>query len=292
MPRILVMTDSTCDLPSEWVRRFDVRVVPTYVHFGSESLADDGVQLTRSGFYRRLPLSAVTLPPPPHPPGQVIDVMQQALADADHVVALTAPARLSGIYNTFRLAAEQTDPNRVTLIDSGMLSMGMGWQIVIAAEMAEAGAAPAEIKRTNRAIQPGTDVWAALDTAEYLRRSGRVSWAAAMVGDLFQIKPIIRLHDSVVSSVTRVRTAHRAFDALVALAHEAAPLDRLAVMHTSISGRGASAARAPWPIFIPTTSPSSWRRRRCSACTSDRTDLGLGVVRQNYHQDKTLCLRH
>lgn len=233
MPRILVMTDSTCDLPSEWVRRFDVRVVPTYVHFGLESLADDGVQLTRSGFYRRLPLSAVTPTTAAPPPGQVIDVMQQALADADHVVALTAPARLSGIYNTFRLAAEQTDPNRVTLIDSGMLSMGMGWQIVIAAEMAEAGASPAEIKRTNRAIQPGTDVWAALDTAEYLRRSGRVSWAAAMVGDLFQIKPIIRLHDSVVSSVTRVRTAHRAFDALVALAHEAAPLDRLAVMHTS-----------------------------------------------------------
>ncbi len=48
MPRILVMTDSTCDLPPEWVRRFDMRVVPTYVHFGQESLADDGVQLTRT----------------------------------------------------------------------------------------------------------------------------------------------------------------------------------------------------------------------------------------------------
>jgi DegV family protein with EDD domain len=233
MPRILVMTDSTCDLPLEWVQRFDVRVVPTYVQFGTESLADDGVQLTRSEFYRRLPLSPVTPTTAAPPPGQVLEVMQQALRDADHVVALTAPAKLSGIYNTFRLAVEQTDPARITLIDSSMVSMGMGWQVVIAAEMAQAGASPADIERTNRTIQPCTDVWAGLDTVEYLRRSGRVSWAAAMMGNLFQIKPIIRLHDSVVSSVTRVRTSQRAFDALVALAHEAAPLDRLAVMHTS-----------------------------------------------------------
>jgi DegV family protein with EDD domain len=230
--RILVMTDSTCDLPVEWTQRFDIRVVPTYVHFGRESLADDGVELTRSDFYRRLPTSTI-LPTSSAPPlGQTIEIMAKALADADHVIAFTAPAALSGVYNIFRLAAEQTDPERVTLIDSGMVSMGMGWQVVIAAEMAQAGASPAEINIVNRAIQPRTDVWAALDTMEYLRRSGRINWAAAAVGSLFQIKPLIRLHNSVVSSVTRVRTTHRAFQALVDLAHKAAPLDRLAVMHT------------------------------------------------------------
>jgi DegV family protein with EDD domain len=230
--RILFMTDSTCDLPREWTQRFDIRVVPTYVHFGQESLADDGVELIRSDFYRRLPRSPI-MPTTSAPPlGQTIEIMTKALADADHVIAFTAPAALSGVYNIFRLAAEQTDPKRVTLIDSRMVSMGMGWQVVIAAEMAQAGASPAEIAAANRAIQPRTDVWAALDTMEYLRRSGRINWAAATVGNLFQIKPLIRLHDSVVSSVTRVRTTHRAFQALVDLAHEAAPLDRLAVMHT------------------------------------------------------------
>jgi DegV family protein with EDD domain len=233
MPRILIMTDSTCDLPPEWVRRFDVRVVPTYVHFGLESLADDGVQLPRSEFYRRLPLSAITPTTSGPPVGETLEIMKQALADADHVIGITAPAILSGIFNTFHLAAEQTDPARVTLIDSGMVSMGLGWQVVIAAEMAEAGVSPAEIERVNRTIQPRTDVWAALDTMEYLRRSGRISWATAAVGNLFQIRPLIRLHAGVVSSVTRVRTTQRAFEALVKLAHEAAPLDRLAVMHTS-----------------------------------------------------------
>jgi DegV family protein with EDD domain len=279
MPRILVMTDSTCDLPSEWVRRFDVRVVPTYVHFGTESLADDGVQLTRSEFYRRLPLSPITPTTAAPPPGQTREVMQQALVDADHVVALTAPAKLSGIYNTFRLAAEQTDPARVTLIDSGMVSMGMGWQVVIAAEMAQAGASPAEIERENRTIQPCTDVWAALDTAEYLRRSGRVSWAAALVGNLFQIKPIIRLHDSVVSSVTRVRTAHRAFETMVNLARDAAPLDRLAVMHTS-NLEGAHRLLDALSDIHPPTETVIVEATPVLGVHVGPNGLGLGVVRK------------
>jgi DegV family protein with EDD domain len=233
MVRILLMTDSTCDLPQEWVARFDIRIVPTYVQFGQESLADDGVQLTREDFYKRMvtaPIHPTTSAPPP---GQVLSVMQQALNDADHVIGVTAPAKLSGIYNTFRLAAEQTDPKRVTLLDSGMVSMGMGWQVVIAAEMAEAGAAPSEIATTITALQPRTDVWAALDTMLYLRRSGRVGWAASIVGNLLNIKPVIRLYDSEVRSISRVRTRQRMFDTLVELAHQNAPLDRLAVMHTA-----------------------------------------------------------
>jgi DegV family protein with EDD domain len=233
MSRILIMTDSTCDLPADWIRRHDIRIVPTYVHFGQESLADDGVQLRRTEFYERLATSS-TQPTTAAPPvGQTIEVMSQALADADHVVGITAPADLSAIFNIFRLAAEELDPARVTLIDSRMVSMGLGWQVVQAAEMAAAGHTPAEIEGAVRAMQPRTDVWAALDTLEYLRRSGRVGWATAFVGDLFRIKPIIRLHDAVVSSVARVRTSHSAFRALVDLAHKAAPLERLAVLHTN-----------------------------------------------------------
>lgn len=232
MPRIRIMTDSTCDLPSHWVEQHDIHIVPTYVQFGKESLADDGVQLTREDFYQRLVSSPVHPTTAAPPAGQSLEVMRQALQGADHVIGITAPAALSGIYNTFRLAAEQLGPERVTLMDSGQLSMGMGWQVLTAAEMVDSGASPAEIEHTLLGMQPRIDVWAALDTMQYLRRSGRVSWAAAAVGELFQIKPIINLHGSIVGSVTRARTSRRAFSTLVELAQEAAPLERLAVMHT------------------------------------------------------------
>ncbi len=244
MTRILVMTDSTCDLPRPWLERYDIRVVPTYVHFGLESLADDGVQLTRTTFYERLTAhkEAVTTSAPPV--GQVLDVMSKALAEADHVIALTAPAKLSGIFNTFRLAAEQTAPDRVTLIDSGTISMGLGWLVLMAAEGAAAGLSPAAIADDIRQALPRVEVWAALDTFEYLKRSGRVGWAKAAVGELFQIKPIIRLYDGVVSSVTRARTSQRAFTTLVDLVRAATPLDRLAVMHSNFPKGGERLAQA------------------------------------------------
>jgi DegV family protein with EDD domain len=232
MPRILIMTDSTCDLPAARVQQYDIRIVPTYVQFGTESLADDGVQLTRAGFYQRMvdaPIHPTTSAPPL---GETHAIMAQALEDADHVIALTAPAALSGIYNTFRLSANNLGVERVTLIDSAQLSMGLGWQVLAAAEMAEAGATPVEIQQAIHDLQPHIDVWAALDTMQYLRRSGRVGWATAMVGELFQIKPIVHLRDSAVRSASRARTSRRAFDALVGFAQQAAPLARLAVMHT------------------------------------------------------------
>lgn len=232
MSRILVMTDSTCDLPADLVRKHDIRIVPTYVQFDQESLADDGVQLTREGFYRRL-ATEPTLPTTAAPPlGQTLEVLSGALDDADHVIAICAPARLSGIFNTFHLAAEQLAPDRVTLIDGNMVTIGLGWQAVEAATMAENGASPAEIEQRVVEMQPRTDVYAALDTFEYLRRSGRVGWAAAAIGSFLQVKPLIRLHMSVVTSEARVRTTQRAFDKLLELARQAAPLARLAILHT------------------------------------------------------------
>lgn len=233
MARILIMADSTCDLPPDLVRRFTIRIVPTYVQFGLESLADDGIQLTRTNFYKRL-VTASPLPTTSAPSlGETIEIMNRALQDADFVIGLTAPSNLSAIYNVFRLAASQTAPKRVTVIDSRTLSMGFGWQVIMAAEMAEAGHSAQAIQQMLLSTQPRIHVWAALDTLEYVRRSGRVGWAAATMGELLQIKPIIHLYDGEVGYAMRVRTSHRAFQALVDLAHQAAPLDRLAIMHTA-----------------------------------------------------------
>ncbi len=233
MLRVRVITDSTSDIPAGWLRRYDIRVVPTYVQFDQESFADDGVQLPRSTFYQRLVRSRVTPTTSSGPAGEAMEAMRRALAEVDHVIGVTAASALSAIYNTFRIAADQTDPTRVTLIDSQSTSMGLGWQAITAAELAQQGIAPDEIKRRIVGLQPGTFVWAALDTLEYVRRSGRVGWAAALAGDFFRIKQIISLHEGVVAAAARVRTSQRALEALAHLARDAAPLLRLAVMHTA-----------------------------------------------------------
>lgn len=285
MPRILVMTDSTCDLPAEWVQQHDIRIVPSYVQFDQESLADDGVQLTREAFYRRLATASKLPTTAAPPPGQTLEVLTQALADAEHVIGVCAPAALSGIFNTFRLAAEQTDPQRVTLIDSQMLSMGLGWQVIEAAEMAQRGASPADICQRLIEIQPRTDVYAALDTFEYLRRSGRVSWAKAALGSFLQVKPLIRLHLSVVSSLARVRTAQRAFEKLVELARAAAPLSRLAILHTAYRDGAEELRDAVLDVCPPETPCPVVEVTPVIGVHVGPRGLGLGLVRETGSSD-------
>ncbi|HML22195.1 MAG TPA: DegV family protein [Aggregatilinea sp.] len=279
MARILVVTDSTCDLPAEWIRQYDIRIVPTYVQFGQESFADDGVQITRTEFYHRMVSS------PFHPTtaagsvGETSEAMARALNDADHVIGITAAAQLSGLFNTFRLAAEDTDPARVTLIDSRQTSMGLGWQVYVAASMAQAGASVETITLRIQRMQPFIEVYAALDTMEHLRRSGRVGWATAVMGNLFQIKPIVSLHEGVVSSVARVRTSHRLFEALVELAHHLAPFDYLAIMHT-VNPNGAQRLRDALADIRPETPVPIVDATPVLGVHVGPNGIGLGIVRK------------
>jgi DegV family protein with EDD domain len=109
--------------------------------------------------------------------------------------------------------------------------MGLGWQVIIAAETAEATGDVEAVKDAVQRVRNNQRVYAALDTLEYLRHSGRVSWASAGIGALLQIKPILDVREGEVKSHSRVRTFKRAFEELVTLAREQAPLDRLAIMH-------------------------------------------------------------
>jgi DegV family protein with EDD domain len=111
--------------------------------------------------------------------------------------------------------------------------MGMGWQAIAAAEAARADASVQSVVDLVTTMQPRVRVFAALDTFEYLRRSGRVSWAEAIFGTLLRIKPMIELKEGRIIPLDRVRTSRRAMDRLVALTKTMGPLEFLAVMHSN-----------------------------------------------------------
>jgi DegV family protein with EDD domain len=157
-------------------------------------------------------------------------VVKETFEDADHLFIVTASAKLSGIHNTMRLASNNLPPDRVTLIDSHTTTMGLGWQVVIGAETAERTGDVQQTEATIIGVREAQRVYAALGTLEFLHRSGRVGWAAAGIGTLLQIKPVIEVKDGEVHSIARVRTFGRALDELVRLTRECAPLDRLAVL--------------------------------------------------------------
>jgi DegV family protein with EDD domain len=231
--KIKFVTDSVCDIPTDLVAKWGIGVVPCFVNYGGNSYADDGKQLDRIEYYNQLldiPDTPTTAAPPPALAQETID---QVFEDADHLFIITTPTKLSAIHNSMRLASQHLPQDRVTLIDSGQVSMALGWQVLLAAEVAqETGSVEATLDALRR-VRENQYLYAGLSTMELLRRSGRVSWAQAGVGALLQIKPVLHVEDGEVTATARVRTFRKVIDKLVELARQHAPYDRFAFIHTN-----------------------------------------------------------
>ncbi|MCY4073310.1 MAG: DegV family protein [Chloroflexi bacterium] len=229
---IQVAADSVCDLPVEIVRDLDIRIIPTYVNIGDQSIADDGRGLDRQAFYRQLPSMRVQPTTSAPSPGEAEAFYQKMLNDgAEKIVSIHVPDRLSGVLNTMRLGARAVDAERITLVDSLQLTFGIGLQVWAAAELAVAGASLDDILEAIERVRQHTEVYAIIDTMQYLQRSGRVNSLVAGIGTLLKIKPIVRVADGDINSLARSRTWSGAEAKLKALTLDQAPLDRLAILH-------------------------------------------------------------
>lgn len=238
MSKIKFVVDSAADLTPDLIQKHDIRVVPDFVNFGDQSFADDGVSLSRSQFYERLANASELPTTAAPPPGLGAKIFQEALAEADHVIAFSVSSKLSSIYSGMVLAANEVSAEKITVIDSGTLTMGQGWLAVAAAEAGEKGASVEDIKALIAEMRTRIRLYAVLDTLEYLRRSGRVGWAQANVGALLQIKPIINVHEGDVTTAGRVRTFEKAIKEVADIAHREAPIERLSVLHSFNPERG------------------------------------------------------
>jgi len=236
--KIKFVVDSAADLTPDLIQKHDIRIVPDFVNFGDQSFADDGVSLSRAQFYERLANASELPTTAAPPPGLGAKIFQEALAEADHVIAFSVSSKLSGIYNGMVLAANEVSAEKITVIDSGTLTMGQGWLAVASAEAAEKGASVEDIKALIAEMRTRIRLYAVLDTLEYLRRSGRVGWAQANMGALLQIKPIINVHEGEVTTAGRVRTFEKAIKEVGEIAHREAPIERLSVLHSFNPERG------------------------------------------------------
>src|SRR5919199_2340689 len=148
-----IVTDSSSDLPLESVRRLDITVVPLSVHFGDRTYID-GEDIDASTFYRMLQMERVH----PHTAQPSVGRFEEAfrcLAAAGHeIVAITLAASLSGTFNSVMLAARNVPGARVTVVNSGTVSMALGILVIRAARLAQEGRAATEVVDAVRAMMP------------------------------------------------------------------------------------------------------------------------------------------
>ena len=232
--RIGIVTDSTADIPSYLVEEHEIRVVPTILVLEGKEYAD-GTGISREEFYNRLP-ALQTQPTTAAPSIGDFATPYEALLSqgCDHVISIHAASQLTTIVNVARQAAKEFS-DKVTCIDSGSLSLGLGFQALAAAEESESGLRSAleAIESTKKRLQ----VSAALDTMEYLRRSGRVPGTVATLGGLLSIKPMIELKDGEVKAIGAVRTTKQADERILNFLLGMGDLERLAILHTNAEPR-------------------------------------------------------
>ncbi len=188
---IRIVTDSTCDLPEEIAAQHGITIVPLYINFGGESYLDR-IDLSREVFYARLP----DCDPPPTtamPGPQMFLEAYERLADegATEILSVHISRSLSAVVDTAHLAAREAS-TPVTVFDSGTLSLGTGFLVWAAAEAAAQGYSMDEIVALMKEQSQRTHVFAALDTLEFLRRSGRMNRVMAALGGVKKQLPFLR----------------------------------------------------------------------------------------------------
>jgi DegV family protein with EDD domain len=227
-----IVLDSTADLPHPEERHANWRLVPLYVRFGDETFRDH-VELSAEEFYRRL-RAARTQPRSSQPTPADFEAAFATLDGYERILCAMLSSRLSGTYESARLAASHEAGGRVTVVDSRSASGG----IVILADAIqrrlERGTTDEEVEALVERFRRESGLLFTVDTLDYLVRGGRVGKAAGFAGELLSVKPILSIRDGEVVPVKRVRGRTKAlaeFERMLVEGTEDDPSFRLGVAH-------------------------------------------------------------
>jgi DegV family protein with EDD domain len=228
---VRVVTDSACDLPDDLIERNGIGVVPLTIRFGTEELIDRK-ELSTDEFWRRLADSDV-LPETSAPSAGAFEGAFRRLVEdgATGIICINLSSKLSATMQSAQVAAQAVQADcPVVVIDSLMVSMGLGSLCLTAAQRAADGDSLESIVANVTDRRNRSKLYGALDTLEFLKKGGRVGNARALLGTMLAIKPVLEVRDGVVEEAGKVRTRSKALRLLVDRVKEG-PFENLSVLH-------------------------------------------------------------
>lgn len=228
---VAVVVDSTCDIPRELREQLGITVVPQLILFGSEQFRD-GIDLSNDEFYARLEEGKVHPTSSQPSPGDFADAYERLAGDHEGIISIHLSGKLSGTVRSAQQAAEMVQGVPIRVVDTGSVSLGLGFLGIEAARMAQEGKSLDEIAAAVEAMVPRVVLWAVLDTLKYLERGGRIGKGRALLGTLLNVKPMIYIRGEVLPG-ERVRSHKKAITRMVELATEEGPYRHLAVLYST-----------------------------------------------------------
>ncbi|WP_295740882.1 DegV family protein [uncultured Oscillibacter sp.] len=209
--KIRIITDSAADLPQPC--RPELTILPMTVTFGTEQFLD-GVDLTHRQFYEKLIEGDILPTTSQINPAQFEEAFRQAGEAGEAVVAVLLSSKLSGTCQSACIAAQEY-PGRVFVVDSENATLGERILVERALELMDQGLEAAAIANRLEAEKKDIRLVALLDTLEYLKRGGRISSSAALVGGLLSIKPVVAVERGEVVMLGRARGSKNGNNLLV-----------------------------------------------------------------------------
>lgn len=236
MSKVIVVTDSTATIPTELLLRYSIYTVPLQVVWGEESFRD-GIEIQPKEFYERLK-NAKVMPTTSQPSPQAFAEIYKRLIDEGHeIISIHISSKLSGTVSSAIQAKAMMNGANIEVIDSETTSMAMGFQVLEIARAARQGASLKECKELAEHAIKNAGVFFVVDTLEFLHRGGRIGGAAAFLGTMLDLKPILTFQNGAIDAVERVRTMSKAMERMLGLVEK--ELDgssnlQLASLHSNI----------------------------------------------------------
>ena len=231
---VKVVTDSGSDLPREVAKALDITVVPVYIYFGDKAYKD-WVDIEPDELYQRLvngPVYPTTTQPMPADFAKTYGDLSK---DADAIVSIHLPTKVSGTYNAALQGVEIAKPKcEVHVVDSLCVSVGLGLIAMAAARVAKAGGKLAEVLEETRKAISQTQIRGLLDTLQYLLKGGRITKAKALVGTLLNVKPILTIRDGEIVQAGMARSYAKGIDQLFEFVKTRPNLQEVAIVQSTV----------------------------------------------------------
>lgn len=206
MSRIAVVTDSNSGITQAQAETLSVFVLPMPFMINEETYFED-INLTQAAFYTKLEEGAEISTSQPSPEA-VMNLWNEKLTEYDEIVHIPMSSGLSGsCQSAMMLATEPEFEGRVHVVNNQRISVTQRQSVLDAVKMAENGMTGAEIKEALEEDKFNSSIYIMLDTLYYLKKGGRITPAAAALGTLLRLKPVLQIQGEKLDAFAKARTA-------------------------------------------------------------------------------------
>jgi DegV family protein with EDD domain len=192
--KVLILTDSTADLPQHLIESRDIKVIPLYIHLGEKELLD-GIDITADEMFEWINANGVLPQTATVSPFNFEEFLRPYINDGYDVFYSGIGGLLSGTGRNFLLAAEEFPKERIYCLDSGNLSSGIAIIILKACDLRDKGYSAKEIYEELKDLPPRVHSQFVIRTLDYMRKGGRATGFQALMGAALKIRPVLRVRD-------------------------------------------------------------------------------------------------